>query len=196
MERTRQLDRTRQAIVDAAIEMLTGETDPGDLTMQAVADRAGVSHRTLYRHFADRQTLIDAVGRHIDGQLDTAGIGEPATFDDWISNVDAVMTFGAAHRDTLRRVNVVSVRSGTWRSDRDERYWQLFRVRFPHLKDSEAREDFAMLRHLLGSFNVISVGERFGLSADQLVEATRRAVDALVAAIADRDRAAAMESAS
>jgi AcrR family transcriptional regulator len=196
MERTAQLDRTRQAIIEAALEIFTSEADPGELTMQAVADRAGVSHRTVYRHFVDRQALIDAVGRHIDQGLEgSSEVGHPADFDAWINGIEATAAFGATHRETLRRVNLASFKTGVWRSDRDERYWSLFRARFPDLPESEARQDFAMLRHLLGAANVIGVGERFGLSPDQVAAGTRRAVEALVAAIAIRDRAAGEEPA-
>jgi TetR/AcrR family transcriptional regulator of autoinduction and epiphytic fitness len=54
-------ERTRQALVDALLSLL----DEGNLstTAAAIADRAGVSERSLFQHFADREALFEAVAR-------------------------------------------------------------------------------------------------------------------------------------
>lgn len=187
--RVDQLARTRAAVIESAAEFFMSGVDPAECTMQAIADRAGVSHRTLYRHFQDRQELIDAAARYWG---DRAGLAfqEIANFEEWTEAIASMVGFGVAHRETLRRGLVLSIATGVWRSDRDELFWGMFRKRFPHLNESEAREDFAMLRHVLGAADVVSVGERFGLSPDQLTEGMQRAVDALVSSIAARDDAA------
>lgn len=51
--------RNRQAIVDAAIELVLEVG--GEPARDAVADRAGVGIATLYRHFPDQQQLLRAV---------------------------------------------------------------------------------------------------------------------------------------
>lgn len=191
--RTSQLERTHSAIVGAAAEFLFNESDPEEFTMQAVADRAGVSHRTLYRHFEDRQSLIDAVGRHLEAQMEST-VEQATDFDGWVESLEAVIAFGVTHREMLRRATMLGLATGTWRSDRDRHYWRLFRDRFPHLDDATARQDFVMLRHALGAANVVTVGERFGLSPDELTAAMERAVRALVEAITVRDEAAKGET--
>ena len=193
--RTRQTDRTRNAIIETAIELMLSGSDPATFTMQAVADGAGVSHRTLYRYFAGRQELIDACGAHMDSVLVDAAPFDPVpSFDDWISNIAAVVAFGATHRETFRKTAALSVSSGVWRSDRDECYWQLFRERFPHLDEDVARQDFAVLRSVYGANSTVLVGERFGLSPEALVPALERAVADLLTAITARDEAAAREN--
>lgn len=195
--RTNQLDRTRNAIIDAATQMVFGENDPRAITMQAVADAAGVSHRTLYRHFESRQDLINAVGAELDGQLAAAVASDVLdSFENWIGQVAQVLTFGATHREKLRRALIVSISGSEFRSDRDEAYWRMFRERFPHLDETEARQDFVALRHLLGANNVILMGERFGMSPQELVPVIRRSVDTLVEDIRRRDTAAAEEATS
>lgn len=188
-QRTDQLERTRTAIVDAAAGFLSSESDPREFTMQAVADRAGVSHRTLYRHFRDRQDLIDAAARHWEQQLGV-DFDEITDFDQWTDAISQIVAFGVAHRETLRRGTMIGLATGMWRSDRDKRYWRLFRDRFPHLDMTVARQDFALLRHTLGAANVLTVGERFDLSPVELTQGMQRAVEALVASIAARDAAA------
>jgi TetR/AcrR family transcriptional regulator, regulator of autoinduction and epiphytic fitness len=54
-------ERTRQALVDALLGLLdAGELSP---TAAAIAERAGVSERSLFQHFPDRETLFEAVAR-------------------------------------------------------------------------------------------------------------------------------------
>lgn len=188
-QRTGQLERTRTAIVEAAAEFLSSESDPREFTMQAVADRAGVSYRTLYRHFEDRQDLIDAAARHWEQQLGMA-VDEITDFDEWTGAIAQLVAFGVTHREVLRRGTMIGLATGMWRSDRDKRYWSLFRERFPHLDVTVARQDFALLRHALGAANVLTVGERFDLSPAELTAGMQRAVDALLSSIAARDAAA------
>jgi TetR/AcrR family transcriptional regulator, regulator of autoinduction and epiphytic fitness len=57
--RTRRGERTRERIVDAVLELLDGgELRPG---AEAIAARAGVSPRTVFGHFPEREALIAAV---------------------------------------------------------------------------------------------------------------------------------------
>ena len=49
--------RTRNRIIDAA-EFLHGSLGPARTTVSAVADRAGVTRATVYRHFADEEALF------------------------------------------------------------------------------------------------------------------------------------------
>jgi len=53
------MDRTRERITRAAIE-LHGTIGPAATTMSAVADKAGVTRATLYRHFANEDALFSA----------------------------------------------------------------------------------------------------------------------------------------
>src|SRR4029453_14137604 len=55
------MDRTRARITQSAIE-LHGSIGPAATTMSAVAERAGVTRATLYRHFPNDQGLFTASG--------------------------------------------------------------------------------------------------------------------------------------
>ena len=57
--RTVRAERTRQALVDAMLDLLyEGELQP---TAERIAERAGVSERSVFQHFADREELYQAV---------------------------------------------------------------------------------------------------------------------------------------
>ena len=189
--RVKQTEATRDIILDAAHDLIFSDADPNSITVQAIADAAGVSHRTMYRHFENRQALLTAVGQRMDVSSDASvAFSPPSTFDEWVGGVQQSMQFGAAFRDQLRRVWVLSATTSVWRKDRDDAYYTMFRERFPHLDEETAFQDFAALRHLLNSTNVVLIGERFDMSPEQVAVAVERAVKALVADIAKRDRKA------
>lgn len=64
---------TRERIIAAGSELLHGSSvrDWQALTIRAVAERAGVNERTVYRHFVNEQGLRDAVMHEFE---DDAGI--------------------------------------------------------------------------------------------------------------------------
>jgi len=57
------VDRTRQRITDAAVQLHTS-IGPAEASMSAVADRAGVTRVTLYRHFPSMDDLFTACMAH------------------------------------------------------------------------------------------------------------------------------------
>ena len=57
VKRADEEQRTRARIVDAA-EALHGSVGPAHATISAIADRAGVTRATVYRHFPDDETLF------------------------------------------------------------------------------------------------------------------------------------------
>ena len=62
-KRAEQVGETRLRITEAAIE-LHGSLGPSRTTLSAVAERAGVERRTLYRHFPNEADLFAACSTH------------------------------------------------------------------------------------------------------------------------------------
>src|SRR3954463_9726417 len=62
-KRAEQVAETHLRITEAAIE-LHGTVGPSRTTMSAVAERAGVERRTLYRHFPNEAELFEACSNH------------------------------------------------------------------------------------------------------------------------------------
>ncbi len=58
--RPKQPEQVRRALLEAAVA-LAEEQGLGGITVQAVADRAGVTKGGLFHHFTNKQVLIDAV---------------------------------------------------------------------------------------------------------------------------------------
>lgn len=62
-KRAEQMAETHRRITEAAIE-LHGTVGPARTTLSAVAERAGVERRTLYRHFSTEADLFAACSGH------------------------------------------------------------------------------------------------------------------------------------
>jgi AcrR family transcriptional regulator len=62
-KRAEQVDHTRQRIVEAAVH-LHGTIGPAATTIAGIADQAGVTRLTVYRHFPDEVALYLACSSH------------------------------------------------------------------------------------------------------------------------------------
>ena len=81
--RAEQVDQTRQRIVEATVE-LHGSVGPAATTIAAIAEAAGVTRLTVYRHFPDDAALFAACSAHWISRQQLpdpgawSGIGDPA----------------------------------------------------------------------------------------------------------------------
>jgi AcrR family transcriptional regulator len=65
--RTARAQRTRQAVVDSLLELVReGDVRP---TAPRIAGRAGVSLRSVFQHFPDRETLLMAAGQRQEDEI-------------------------------------------------------------------------------------------------------------------------------
>jgi AcrR family transcriptional regulator len=62
-KRAEQVDQTRQRIVEAAVR-LHGTIGPAATTIAGIAEQAGVTRLTVYRHFPDEEALHLACSSH------------------------------------------------------------------------------------------------------------------------------------
>ena len=87
--RARQTELTRDLILEALVDLVV-ERPLADFSLQDVADRAGVALRTVYRHFASREALLEALLPWVSQQISmTGGFQFPATADDIADQVTA-----------------------------------------------------------------------------------------------------------
>ncbi len=90
---------TRQRLVDAALEILE-EAGYAGASVQAIADRAGVSAGALYRHFASKAEMFVEVFRDA-AKRDLAAVDDAAAVGTCVERLEAAV---AAHaRRALRR---------------------------------------------------------------------------------------------
>lgn len=116
--RDRQRAQTRESIVNAAAALLVSGDEA--LSIPAVADRAGVSIRTVYRYFATKTDLVEAVA-HVDDPAQTAG-AMPAVdgsdLHEWLTRGWSVEVQTPLLRAQLRTASGVDVRRARRRRHR------------------------------------------------------------------------------
>lgn len=195
---TRHIQATRQAILDAGVELLLERRDDG-FTVQDVADRAGLTHRTVYRYFPTRQELLAATARFL-----TSGLGDDfrhvSTVQEWLDALEPHLARIEANLALVRRLLAAVLASDDGpleaRRDRDTHRWDVFRAEFPHLSEGEARRTFATLRHLTSSSSYLLYRLRFELAPAEAVGAILTAAQLIFEQTATRDRLAAERPAS
>ena len=93
--RAEQVETTRQRIVDAAVA-LHGSVGPARTTIAGVAEQAGVTRLTVYRHFADDEALFAACSSH---WLSQQQLPDPAA---WSELADPLKRLHAGLADLYR----------------------------------------------------------------------------------------------
>jgi AcrR family transcriptional regulator len=183
--RRRHADATRGAILAAARELLLERHDT-DYSIQDVADRAGLAHRTVYRYFPTRRELVLATAHSLASDLADDAFRDVSTLGEWIAALRPHLAHTEANLDVVRRILAAVLASedlltfGHEQRDRDAHRWELFRNEFPGLADDDARRMFATLRHLTSSATYVLFRLRFRMSPEEAVEAMERAAAELV----------------
>lgn len=81
LAKKRDPERTREAILDAAREVLAQDGKEG-LSVARVAQRAKVNRGTAYQHFQTREQLIEATAAWVSEKLHRAVFGDPEVASD------------------------------------------------------------------------------------------------------------------
>ena len=192
---TRHTEATRNAILDAAVDLFLERRSDG-FSVQDVANRAGLTHRTVYRYFPTRQVLVGATAQHFAPRIAEVPFTEVSTVEEWIGALGAHLARTEAKLEIIRSVLVATLASDDVRlfghslGDRDTHLWEVFRRQFPHLDEGDARRTFAALRHLTSSTSYVLFRLRFRLSPAEATEAIRSAASSVVEQATRRDQAA------
>jgi len=94
-------DQTQRLILESAIAVLKDDAFNG-LTVRAVAKRAGIAERTIFRYFASRDEFLDAIGREITRILQMPPA--PKTIDELLQMPRRLYEAFEPHADVIRAV--------------------------------------------------------------------------------------------
>src|SRR6266508_6399521 len=98
---TRHTEATRRAIVEAAAELFVDRRQDG-FSVQDVADRAGLTHRTVYRYFPTRHELIGAAAHHLAPGFGEDSFDEVLSVEGWIDAVRPHLARTEANFEVVR----------------------------------------------------------------------------------------------
>jgi len=119
--RTQQKEKTRRAIIDAAISELSEDKSFASLSLREVARKAGIAPNSFYRHFKDMEelglTLVDESGLTLRQLMRKARQRIKKNSSVIITSVQTFMEFTETNANILRIL--FHERSGTTRALRD-----------------------------------------------------------------------------
>ena len=185
---------TRDRILDAVVRVVLDDGIHA-FTVQNVAKKAEVSHRTVYRHFETREELLEGLGERLQTLSSRSGVPDvPESLDDLRTHVEpSFHAFGDLAK-LLRAYVVTSIalqwQTGT-RKRRTKTFETIIRRAFPNLPRAELREAATMIRTIGGSrgWYLLTVeGDLDSVAAGRVAGWTVRT---LLDDLAKRDRAAA-----
>src|SRR5918995_4176222 len=177
---TRHTEATRKVILDAAVGLFLERQSDG-FSVQEVADRAGLTHRTVYRYFPTRQELLGATAERLGPAVVDQRFAEVSTLEEWIDVLGPHFAHTEANLELVRRVIATMFISEDGRllgqdlRERDAHRWLVFRGQLPHLAERDARQTFATLRHLMSSTSYVLYRLRFGMSPAEATAAIQHA---------------------
>jgi AcrR family transcriptional regulator len=186
--RDRLADKTREVIIDAVIDQL-GDTGVLEFSYFEIARRAGLSVRTVYRHFPEREALFDAVGVRINARV---GFSEyPRTPEamvrltrDLYPAFDRNAPLIIAQQQTRLGAQV----RGHARRDRHAAIQEVVAVCAPHLPAERRHQAAALLACLMSGDAWRRMRDDFGLSGEQSGAVAAWAIDNLCKALAAENR--------
>ena len=182
--------RTRHAILEAMVDVIMDTTDGIGFSVQAVADRAGVTHRTIYNHFPTREALCDAFADYVDELLgESAGIPEPpwslGSLPDLVEGLYRTLALRDRHARAYVMLMIGNRRPmSAWRK-RSQMAEKLIARELSGHTPLTPRQVTAIIRLLVSTMGWHLLTEQSGLSTDEAAAAsawaTRTLLDAAIA---------------
>ena len=183
--------RTRRAILEAMVDVIMDTEDGIGFSVQAVANRAGVTHRTIYNHFPTREALCEAFSDYVDQLLGaSAGLTEePAWSLASLPQLTEDLYRTLALRDRHARAYVMLMIGNrrpmsAWRK-RSLMAEKLIAREMPGQTPLTPRQVTAVVRMLVSTMGWHLLTEQCGLSTDEAAAAsawaTRTLLDAALA---------------
>ena len=164
--RDSQTRRTRELILDALTALLS-EVPADQISTREIAQRAGVSQATVYRHYPDRQALLEGLSDRIEARVNTQStVGEPRSLEDLVAQ--AVEGHALAEQHAVEATAEALLNSDPRRfarasRARTEALHRLVVASFPDYDERDHLRITALLRNLYTVQTWLRMREEFGI---------------------------------
>jgi AcrR family transcriptional regulator len=178
--RAEQAERTREKIVEALAEQLGEGLE--DFSIPRVAERAGVSLRTVYHHFPNREAQVEAVARWLDQRISGAE-PPPRSLDDVLAMAERIVHQAMANQSLVRAQLVPGVAKVVRERRRRARERGVLEAVVGASDQARGRLAAAAINVVFGADTGLALLDRFGIDGDDLLETHHWMVRVLVDAI-------------
>lgn len=179
--RERQVAQTRDLILDALTTLL-GDRRADEVTMRDIATLAGVSERTVYRHFPDRRALLDGLSQRLPPMSDKPSFGAGG-LDDLAATSRRLMELLDEHYVSARAEAVLNAdprhfAADTQANTRDMR--DLLAAGLPDLDEREQLRIAAVIRCLVSTQAWLRMREEFGVPGTESGPVVAWVIDTII----------------
>jgi AcrR family transcriptional regulator len=167
-------EKTRDALIQAALDLLMQAEGDAGLSHREIAERAGVSLRTAYNHFPTRDDMLDVVDAALAERLGRS----PPNMDNPVAAIRPLYEFFEKNEDLIR---VVSERRSlrelrARRRARGRKRMEVWvKAELPEADRAARRELLALLSLFLASATWIDLRDK-GLSTSAAASLAERVV--------------------
>jgi AcrR family transcriptional regulator len=190
--RQRHKDATRTIILRAAADIIASRGIHA-FTVQEVADRAGVSHRSVYRYFPTREALVEGLYGFAEEMALTWAQSLTPILEDAPRLSMNMFAYFDREPNVIRASVLARLTTGYQpkaRIRRTKSFEGGVRRLASNLDPAEFRRIFAVLRLLASSDAWLVFREDFGLRGEDMTEAVSWAIGVLLRDLKRRNRAA------
>lgn len=185
--RERQAQRTRELILDALTELL-GDHPADEVSTRQIAERAGVSQPTVYRHFPDRSALVEGLADRVARKVVDSGVPPPTTIEEWVAWAIPAFVFADEHAVETTAEAVLNADPRRYSQPSRQRSRELQESVQRWLPELDARDQVrvaALFRVLASVQTWLRMREEFGLTGAESGEIVSWAITVLARAIRD-----------
>lgn len=179
--RDQQQKLTREIILRSVADQLeTGEAS--EITLPDVARRAGVSVRTVYRHFVSREDLFREAADWISAHLFGAS-QMPETIAELAADYRENLVAFDEHPNLVRAMAISRAGNSVRSARRGRRLESLGRALgevTDNLSPDERRQVEALFGYLVNMLAWVTMRDEYGLSGEQIAKAMDWALEALI----------------
>lgn len=180
--REEQAARTRDRIADAAAALMGATRNPEAITFKAVAQRAGVTEMTVYRHFPTREDLLRGLWQALNERMGP-GIGMPGSVEELLAQHAALLSgFDTIAPQIIAGITTPQGREmrASLNEPRRRAFRAIVQQQAPHLGATARTRAAAILQLLHSAHAWMSLREQWDFDGREAAAATRWAIDVLL----------------
>ncbi len=180
--RHQQKEITRDRILES-VAALISEGRIMDFSVKEVANQAGVSYASVYRHFPTRESLLEALYDSASEIMAQSAPFTPHSLDEIPAMAKKTVAIFEEKANITRAFTIALAVNNIQppsRHQRDRKIQQMVVESAPHLVPGVARQVTAIISHLNSSLTWATLKQRFGLSAEETSDALTWALQTLI----------------